>query len=137
MTLFLVQLRERGGQPWSTPHVVRADDPETAARLAFPEPPSSLNVWDAYVVALAEPYLPTSVLIDVPKPKWGKARPANPQAREPQRKVEVEGVDSAFYTPSPDDEAVSLGLQTGQIDPALYDDRDLDTQVERERERAL
>jgi len=111
VTLFLVQLRERGGKPWSTPHVVRADDPETAARQAFPEPPSTLNVWDAYVVALAEPYAPVSVLIDVPKPKWGRSRPAMPGAREPQRQVEG--------------------------DPALYDDRDTDAQVERAMERAL
>lgn len=89
MTLYFVQLRERGGQPWSTPRVVRADDPETAARQAFPEPPSSLNVRHAWVAALAEPYAPTQVEIDVPKPTWGKARPAQPGAREPQRKVEV------------------------------------------------
>jgi hypothetical protein len=89
VTLYFVQLRERNGQPWSIPRVVRADDPETAARQAFPEPPSSLNVRHAWVAALAEPYAPTQVEIDVPKPTWGKARPAQPGAREPQRKVEV------------------------------------------------
>lgn len=89
--LWFVQLCEHRGQPWGTPRVVRANSPEDAARQAFPIPPSSLHVKHAWVAALAEPYQPTQVEIDVPKPKWGKARPANPQAREPRRVDEVDG----------------------------------------------
>ena len=75
-------LRDVNGKPWAGGRDVRpmrqviADDPETAVREAFTDPPSSLNVYDAWVVALAEPYEPVSVLIDVDQPKWGKARAA-------------------------------------------------------------
>lgn len=146
MTLYFVQLCEHRGQPWGLPRVVRADSPEEAARQAFPIPPSSLHVKHAWVAALAEPYLPTQVEIDVPKPKWGKARPANPQAREPQRKVEVvkpgdprpvqrvvETAGSEYVLP----EDVEVSFTVEDVDRSLYDDREFDARAERARERAL
>lgn len=120
MTLYFVQLCERSGQPWGTPRVVQADSPEDAARQAFPTPPSSLHVKHAWVAALAEPYSPTQVEIDVPAPKWGRARPANPQAREPQREVDGHVV-----------------RRMEDPDPSLYDDAELDARAERVRENAL
>lgn len=56
--------------------VVRAHTPEEAVRTAHDRPPSTLGVKWAWVTQLVEPYHPTLVPADVPKPEWGKPKAA-------------------------------------------------------------
>jgi hypothetical protein len=50
--------------------------PEEIVRKAHERPPSTTAVKWAWVAELAEPYQPTLVPADVPKPEWGKPRAA-------------------------------------------------------------
>lgn len=95
MSSWLVLLRQKNGQPWDavTPRVVTAATPDDAVTSAFNPPPSTLHVHDAFVVELVEPYMPYSVPLDVPKPKWKLAVPARPGDRDAARnltRLEVE-----------------------------------------------
>jgi hypothetical protein len=56
--------------------VVTASSAEEAVRRAHERPPSTLAVKYAWTARLAEPYEPTLIPADVPKPEWGKAKPA-------------------------------------------------------------
>jgi hypothetical protein len=54
--------------------IVQADTAEEAVRAAHPQPPSTLKVRHAWTHRLADPYDPTLVPADVPKPEWGTPR---------------------------------------------------------------
>lgn len=84
MRTWLVLLRQKNGCPWdaATPRVITAATPDEAVSLAFNPAPSTLHVHDAFVVELVEPYMPYSVPLDVPKPKWKLAVPARPGDRD-------------------------------------------------------
>lgn len=85
---WLVVLRQRSGHPWEGNErclpirLITADTPDLAVAQAFDPPPSTLLVHDAFVVELAEPYMPYSVPLNVPKPEWLPAVPARPGDRE-------------------------------------------------------
>lgn len=51
--------------------IVRAATAGEAVRAAHPNPPSTTRVKFAWAHRLAEPYNPTLVPADVPKPEWG------------------------------------------------------------------
>ena len=56
--------------------VAHGETAEEALREAHEIPPSIFSVKNAWICELVEPYNPTLVPVAVPKPEWGKARPA-------------------------------------------------------------
>lgn len=54
--------------------VVQADTAEEAVRAAHPRPPSTTQVRHAWTHRLTDPYTPTLIPADVPKPEWGQPK---------------------------------------------------------------
>ena len=77
MKWVVILLGERN--PWDGEGALRVVDATTAEEAvakAHDRPPSTLAVRFAWTAQLAEPYEATLIPADVPKPEWGKPRPA-------------------------------------------------------------